>query len=117
MENIMVPDETMNNHAASIPEAGMLPQLALMPVLNDYSSDAGKDEGLTSEQMSVLLFDDEDGDEEDMEEEENFDDMDEDFDSDFDGDEDDFGDEDEDYEDEEEDYDYEEDVDYDDFDE
>jgi hypothetical protein len=107
----------MNNHAASMPE-GMLPQLALMPVWNDYSRDAGRqDEGLTSEQMSVLLFGDEDGDEEDMDEDENFDDMDDDFDDDFDDDEDDFDDEDEDYEDEDEDYDYEEDVDYDDFDE
>ena len=115
----MVLEETMNNQAVSLSDAEMLPQLALMPIGVDYyqslrSEGAGRqDEGL---HLSVLLSDDEDGDEEDMDEDENFDDMDDDFDDDFD-DEDDFDEEDEDYEDEEEDYDYEEDVDYDDFDE
>ena len=115
----MVPDETMNNHAAPLPEAETLPQLALTPLGVDYSQNLGfegasrQDEGLPP---SVLLFDDEDGDEDDMDEDESFDDMDEDFDDDFD-DEEDFDEEDEDYEDEDEDYDYEEDVDYDDFDE
>jgi len=115
----MVLDETMNNpnsgfDVASLPQAAELPQLALMPLGNDYSQDCGwQDEGLP-----FLFFDDEDSDEEeDMDEDENFDDMNDDFDDDFDDDDDDFDDEDEDYEDEDEDYDYEEDVDYDDFDE
>ena len=95
----------------------MLPQLALMPLGEDYSRIYGRqDEGLPPELLSVLFFDDEDAEEEDMDEDENFDDMDDDFDDDFD-DEDDLDDEDEDYDDEEEDYDYEDDVDYDDFDE
>jgi len=123
MENIMVPDETMDNRAAPSTGAEMQPQLALIPVWNDYRSDRDhtgigrQDEGLGSDLFSIILFDDEDGDEEDMDEDENFDDMDDDFDDDFDDDEDDFDDEDEDYEDEDEDFDYEEDVDYDDFDE
>ena len=118
----MVPDETMDNNADPLKEAGMLPQLALMPIGVDYSQSLRfegadrQDEGLSSDRMSILLFDDEDGDEEDMDEDESFDDMEDDFDDDFDDDED-FEDEDDDYEDEDEDYDYEEDVDYDDFDE
>ena len=125
MENIMVLDETMNDQVDALPEGVMLPQLALIPLWNDYSTDFGfggsgrQDEGLPSYLLPVLFNDDEDGDEEeeDMDEDESFDDMDEDFDDDFDDDDDDFDDEDEDYEDEDEDYDYEEDVDYDDFDE
>ena len=119
----MVLNETMNNHEASLSDADMmLPQLALMPIGDDFSlnprfeGNGRQDEGLTSDLMSILLFDDEDGDEEDMDEDESFDDMDDDFDDDFD-DEDDFEDEDYEDEDEEDDYDYEEDVDYDDFDE
>jgi len=123
----MVLDETMNepNHGFTNHgfEVTPLPQLALMPLVNDYSTNLGFDgsgrqaEGLPSELLPVLFFDDEDGEEEeDMDEDENFDDMDEDFEDDFDDDdEEDF--DDDDYEDEEEDYDYEEDVDYDDFDE
>jgi hypothetical protein len=118
MENfIMVLDETMNTPNAgfevtALPQAAMEPQLAPMPLWNDYSRESGRqDEGLP-----FLLFGEEDGDEEeDMEEDEGFDDMDDDFDDDCDDDEEDF--EEEDYEDEDEDYDYEEDVDYDDFDE
>ena len=113
----MVLDETMNEQAA------MLPQLALMPLWNDYSPNvrfegfSRQDEDLSSAVLPFLFFDDEDGDDEDdLDEEDNFDDMEDDFDDDFDDeDEDDF--EDEDYDDEEEDYDYEEDVDYDDFEE
>jgi hypothetical protein len=116
MENTMVLDETLNNpkpgfEAASLPEAAMLQQLALMPFWNDDFS-AGQHEGLP-----FFAFDDEDGeDDEDMNDDESFDDMDDDLEDDFD-DEDDFDSEDDDYEDEDEDYDYEEDVDYDDFDE
>jgi len=112
----MVLDETMNDQVNAQQSAALLPQLALMPLGNDYSTTPGfegygrQDEGLPSGLLPVLFFDDEDGDEEeDMDEDENFDDMEEDFDDDFDDDEDDF--------DEDEDYDYEEDVDYDDFDE
>ena len=118
MENSMVLDEAMNNQATSFP------QLALMPIPDDLSLDLGTEvysrqhEGFPSDLVSVLLFDDEDGEEEeDMDDDESFNDMDDDFDDDFDDDDDDFDDEDEDYEDEDEDYDYEEDVDYDDFDE
>ena len=114
MENSMVPDETMNSpnpgyaETASAQEA-MVPRLALMP-LGDYSQDfSSQDEGLPSDLLSVLLFDDEDGEDEDMDDE-SFDDMDDDFDDDFD-------DEDEGYEDEDEDFDYEDDIEYDDFDE
>ena len=113
MENVMVLDETMNEP---------LPQLALIPLGYDHSTGPGfegsgrQDEGLPSDLLPVLFFDDEDGDEEeDMDEDESFDDMEDDFEDDFDDDEDDF--DDEDYEDEDEDFDYEEDVDYDDFDE
>ena len=105
MEKAMVLDETMNEPDSNLPD--LSPQLALIPIWNDYSSGQ-------NEELPLFLFDDEDVDEEDMDEDENFDDMDEDFDDDFDDDEDDF---DDDYEDEDEDYDYEEDVDYDDFDE
>ena len=110
----MVQDETMNEPDFS-PSAAILPQLALTPVWGD----SGRQDGsLLPDLLPILLFGDEDGEEEDdMDEDENFDDMDEDFDDDFDDDEDDFDDEDEDYEEEDEDYDYEEDVDYDDFDE
>jgi len=114
----MFVDETMNDPdlsptATKLLMATQLPMLALLPVWSDYSP-GGQDEGLP-----FLVFDDEDGeDDEDVNEDESFDDMDDDFDDDFDDDEDDFDDEDEDYEEEEEeDYDYEEDVDYDDFDE
>ena len=113
----MVQEETMN-------EPAMLTQLALTPVCSDYSQDLrfgnfGRQDGsLPPDLLPVLMFGDEDGEEEeDMDEDENFDDMDEDFDDDFDDDEDDFDEEDEDYDEEEDDYDYEEDVDYDDFDE
>ena len=111
----MVPEEAINRLT-------MLPELALMPVSEDYSLenraiDAGRqEEDLPQELLSVLLFDDDDNDEEDMDEDDSFDDMDDDFDDDFDDDED-YEDEDEDYEEEDEDYDYEEDVDFDDFDE
>ena len=111
MENSMVPDETMNNPNLGFAEtaqtqAAMLPQLALMPLGEDYSQDCGRqDEDLPSDVLSILLFDDEDNEDEDMDDG-GFDDMDDDFDDDFD-------DEDEDYEDEDEDYDYE-DVEYDD---
>ena len=118
----MVLDETMDGEVNALPDAALLPQLALMPLGNDYSATFGcessgrQDEGLPSGLLPVFLFDDEDGEEEeDMEEDESFDDMEDDFEDDFDDDEDDF--DDEDYEDEDEDYDYEEDVDYDDFDE
>ena len=120
MEIIMVLDETMNNEAAL--QEAMLPQLALMP--HDYSPNlrvegsGSQEKGLSSVPLSVLFFDDEDGEEEeDMDEDESFDDMDDDFDDDDDDFDDDFDDDDDDYEDEDEDYDYEEDVDYDDFDE
>ena len=111
----MVPDETMNNpnlgFAESAPaQDAMLPRLALTPLGEDYSQDfSSQDEGLPSDLLSVLRFDDEDAEDEDMDDE-SFDDMDDDFDDDFD-------DEDEDYEDEDEDFDYEDDVEYDDFDE
>ena len=117
----MVLDEIMNEQVNTMSKTALLPQLALMPLGNDYSNyafgDSSRQEaGLPADLFTVLFFDDEDGeDEEDMEEDESFDDMEEDFDDDFDDDEDDF--DDEDYEDEDEDYDYEEDVDYDDFDE
>jgi len=116
MENYMVLDEAIKKQVPSVP------QLALMPVRDYLSPDLGTEdysrlnEGFPSDLMSVLLFDDEDGEEEeDMDDDESFNDMDDDFDDDFDDD--DFEDEEEDYEDEDEDYDYEEDVDYDDFDE
>jgi len=128
----MVLDEAKNNSnlelaATSLPPANMpqeyLPQLALMPIWDSNSPDLWSEdyirqnEGLPSNSLSVLLFDDEDSEEEeDMDDDESFNDMDDDFDDDFDDDED-FDDEDEDYEEEDEDYDYEEDVDYDDFDE
>ena len=111
----MVPDETMNNPNLGFAETAqtqgaMLPRLALMPLGESYSQDAGRqDEGLPSDLLSVLLFDDEDGEDEDMDDD-GFDDMDDDFDDDFD-------DEDEDYEDEEDYDDYEDDIEYDDFDE
>jgi len=118
----MVLDETMNDQVNTLPGAALLPQLSLMPLGNDYSTNSGfggsgtQDEGLPFGFSPVLFFDDEDGEEEeDMDEDESFDDMDDDFDDDFDDDEDDF--DEDDYEDEDEDYDYEEDVDYDDFDE
>jgi len=124
MENIMVLDETMNDQVRGLPEATILPQLALMPLWNDYSTKLGgegsgrQDEGLPSGFLSVLFSDDEDSEEEeDMDEDENFDDDFDEEDEDFDEEDEDFDDEDEDYEDEDEDYDYEEDVDYDDFDE
>jgi len=117
MENNMFLDEAMNNQVPSVPQLALMPiwdDLSLNPGAEDYSR---QNEGFPSDLVSVLLFDDEDGDEEeDMDDEESFNDMDDDFDDDFD-DEDDFDEEDEDYEDEDEDYDYEEDVDYDDFDE
>ena len=121
----MVLNETICDQVNTPSNAALLPQLALMPLGNDYSATLGfegsgrQEEGLPSGLLPVLLFDDEDGEEEeDMDEDESFDDMDDDFDDDFD-DEDDFDDDEEDegYEDEDEDYDYEEDVDYDDFDE
>ena len=123
----MVLDETMNDpnlrfEGTAQPQSA-LPQLALMPLGNDYSPNPlYEGSGWQDGGLPFLFFDDEDSDEEeDMDEEENFDDMDEDFDDDFDDDEDedDFEDEDDDYEDEDDDddYDYEEDVDYDDFDE
>ena len=71
MEYSMFSDETMDNHAAQLPEAEMLPQLALMPIGVDYSQgpwlgSAGRqDEGLPFNRMSVHLMDDEDSDEED----------------------------------------------------
>jgi hypothetical protein len=107
------PDYRLNeNHSTDDYPPAAVPQLALLPVCNDHFP-SGKDEALP-----FLIFDDEDGeDEEDMNEEESFDDMDDDFDDDFDDDEDDFDEEDEDYDEEDEDFDYEEDVDYDDFDE
>ena len=106
----MVLDETLNNlPVTSLPQATPLPQLALMPIWDGYSS-GGQDESLP-----FFVFDDDDGEDEDMDEDDSFDDLDDDFDDDFDDD-DDF-DEDDDYEDEDEDFDYEEDVDYDDFDE
>jgi len=117
----MVPDETTINPKSGL-EVTALPLLSLMPVGEDYSQNnrlgwnSRQDEVLHSDVLSVLLFDDDDGDEEDMDEDDSFDDMDDDFDDDFDDDEV-FEDEDEDYEDEDEDYDYEEDVDYDEFDE
>jgi len=117
----MVLDEITNEQANATFYAALSPQLALMPLGNDYSSDlrfessGRQEEGLPFGLSPVLFFDDEDSEEEeDMDEDEGFDDMEEDYDDDFD---DDFDDEDEDYEDEDEDYDYEEDVDYDDFDE
>ena len=117
MEIIMVLNETMN-------EAAMLPQLALMPLWNDYPPNPGlegsgrQDERFPPEVLPVLFFGDGNSEDEDMDDDEGFDDMDDDFDDDFDDDEDeDDFDEDEDYEDEDDDYDYEEDVDYDDFDE
>ena len=111
MENVMVPEETMNDQVTSL-SSDFGPMLALMPHGNEAS--AWQNEGLP-----FLFFGDDDADEEDMDDEDDsFDDMDDDFDDDDDFDEeDDFDDEDEDYEDEDEDYDYEEDVDYDDFDE
>ena len=123
----MVLDETMSNQVTKLPPDLSLPdfspQLALMPIWDNYSPDlwseaySRQNEGLPLDSLSVLLFDDEDSEEEeDMDDDESFNDMDDDFDDDFDDDED-FDDEDEDYEDEDEDYDYEEDVDYDDFDE
>ena len=111
----MVPDEPMNGPNLGSAETAqangaMLPQLALMPLGEDYSQDYSRqDEGLPLDLLSVFLFDDEDGEDEDMDDE-GFDDMDDDFDDDFDDD-------DEDYEDEDEDYDYEDDIEYDDFDE
>ncbi|MCL2380243.1 MAG: hypothetical protein FWC64_01460 [Treponema sp.] len=118
----MVPDDTMHDHAHTLPNAALLPQLSLVPLGDDYSAGAGFDpygrqeEGLPSALSPVFFLDDEDGDvEDDMDEDESFDDMDEDFEDDFDDDDDDF--DDDDYEDEDDDYDYEEDVDYDDFDE
>ena len=138
MENIMVQEETLNEpdfgpSASMLQPASMLksaampstplPQLALTPVWNDnfqdlrYGDSGGQDGSLPPDLLPILLFGDEDSDDDDMDDDENFDDMDDDFDDDFDDDEDDFDDEDEDYEDEDEDYDYEEDVDYDDFDE
>ena len=108
----MVLDETMNEPNPGF-ELTPLPQLALIPLGNDYSTNLGfegsgmQKEGLPSGLLPVLFFDDEDGEEEeDMDEDESFDDMDDDFDDDFD-DEDDFADEEDDYEDEDEDYDYE----------
>jgi len=117
----MVLDEIMTEQVNTMSKDAVLPQLALMPLGNDYSNigfggSGRQEEGLPSDLLTVLLFDDEDSEEEeDMEEESFDDDMDEDFDDDFDDDEDDF--DDEDYDDDDEDYDYEEDVDYDDFDE
>ena len=115
-------DSVMNDQANALRNTALLPQLALMPLGNDYPSNpefegcGRQDEGLPSGLFPFVLFDDEDGDEEeDMDEDESFDDMDEDFEDDFDDDEEDF--DSDDYEDEDEDYDYEEDVDYDDFDE
>ena len=117
-------DSVMNDRANALPQGALLPQLALMPLGNDYFSNPGfegngrQDEGLPSDLFPVVYFDDEDGDEEeDMDEDESFDDMDEDFDDDFDDDEDEEDFDNDDYEEEDEDYDYEEDVDYDDFDE
>ena len=117
----MVSDETTKNPKGGF-EVTALPQLSLMPVGGDSSQNhlcewyERQDGVLRSDLLSVLLFDDDDSDEEDMDEDDSFDDMDDDFDDDFDDDEV-FEDEDEDYEDEDEDYDYEEDVDYDEFDE
>jgi hypothetical protein len=135
MEKIMVLDESTNEplgfnppdyHLQDFNPPDNYPQLALMPVWNEYSTDetfgdsGRQDEGLPSDFVSVLMISDEDDKGEDMDEDDNFDDMDDDFDDDFDDDDEDEFDEDEDddYDDEEdEDYDYEEDVDYDDFDE
>ena len=98
----MALDETMNEPDNDRRDFG--PELALTPFWNDYTTSA------QDEVLPFLVFDNDDGEDEDMDDEDNFDDMDDDFD-------DDFEDEDDDYEDEDEDYDYEEDVDYDDFDE
>ena len=114
----MVLDEAMNNQVTSLPNLDIEanePQLALMPLGKDYFY-GSQDGDFPPYLLPVLLFDD-DEDEDDMGEDEGFDDMDDDFDDDFDDDDDDFDDDDDDYEDEEDDYDYEEDVDYDDFDE
>ena len=110
----MVLDETMHEQDGRPQDPGFSGtglELALMPLWSDYSS-SGQDEVLP-----FFVFDDDDGEGEEMDDNDNFDDMDDDFDDDFDDDEDDFDDEDDDYEDEDEDFDYEEDVDYDDFDE
>ena len=112
MENAMILDETLKN--PDIGPSDLDPQLALMPLSNDYDH-RGLSGEIPADLLPVLLFSDDDEDEDDdMSDEDSFDDMDDDFDDDFD-DEDDY--EDEDYDDEDEDYDYEEDVDYDDFDE
>ena len=118
----MVPDETTIDPKGGF-EVTAVPELSLMPVGNDYSKHhryewyGRQDRVLHSDVLSVLLFDDDDSDEEDMDEDDSFDDMDDDFDDDFDDDEVfEDEDEDEDYEDEDEDYDYGE-GDYDEFDE
>jgi hypothetical protein len=99
MEKTMILDEPMDNRE--------LPGLMLLDA-GEYTG------GADVPPFPILLFDDEDEDD-DVDEEESFDDMEDDFDDDFDDE--DFDDEDEDYEEEDEEYDYEEDVDYDDFDE
>jgi len=114
----MVLDETFKKTNTGAEEMEQ-PLLSLMPI-RDYSPPSLAEgsglqgEGLSPDLMSVLLFHDDEAEEEDMDDDENFDDMDDDFDDDFDDEFDD--DEDEDYDDEDEDFDYEEDVDYDDFD-
>ena len=104
----MILDETLN-------DLDIGPQLALMPLSNNYCY-GGQDEGLSESLWPVFLFDDDDEDEDDdMSGDESFEDFDDDEDEDFDDEDDeDFDDEDED---DDEDFDYEEDVDYDDFDE
>jgi len=110
----MIPSD-LSSPGKNLPDgypSEFLNQLALMPLVNDSL----QTNDLLEENLPILLFYNDDSDEDDMGDDENFDDMDDDFDDDFDEDED-YEDEDEDYEDEDEDYDYEEDVDYDDFDE
>jgi len=109
MENTMILDETLNNLDVG-------PQLALMPLSNDYLY-GRQDEGLPGDYSPFLFFRNDDEDEDDdMGDDEGFDDFD---DEDFDDEDDDFDDEDDDEDDdyEDDDFDYEEDVDYDDFDE
>jgi hypothetical protein len=91
MENTMVQDETTCNAE----------ELSLIPVSG----------GQYDLPYPVLVFDDDDDEDDDMDDEDDFDDMDDDFEDD------DFDDDDDDFDDDDDDFDYEEDVDYDDFDE
>jgi len=104
----MILDETMNEPDTNLSCVG--PQLALMNIWNNYYPDG------QNENLPFLLFDDDDGEDEDMNDEEGFNDIDDDFDDEDDFD-DDFDDDEDDFDEEEDDFDYEEDVDYDDFDE